>query len=476
MGGRITAIFPQSLINQGLQPSNFTVMPNLKDTQIAKAKPQEKLYRLYDGDGLHIAISPKGAKTWYFCYTHPITGKKNQSHKLGRYPALSLAQAREQAHACHKLLAQNIDPNDHAHAQKIKRQNKILIADYADYYLEFKATTSKPRTIKGDKQRIEKDIKPMLGKIALDELTKDHVKAMTDHIESRKKDDGTPPRDTTRKTLTLINSILKLAKLKGLIDIVVSDGLIEHYPIIKGNHFKFVGINNLPRLLQDIENYQGTRTHLQTKLGLKFLAYTFCRTQEMRFMRWRDIDWVEQVWNVDENTLKRNHAPHKVPLSKQVIEILEQLQPITGDCDFVFFNKTTMKPYSERFIINALNNMGYGGEQTGHGFRHIASTNLNELGYLGDAIEKQMHHKGNNTIRAIYNHAQHMDERRDIMQAWANFLDMLRDGERVSFRQARAMLDRQHQDENQQKLIDSLKQTGLSDEQIQVVLQTIIRQ
>lgn len=448
-------------------------MAKLKDTQIAKAKLKGKLYRLYDGMGLHLAISDKGTKTWFYCYTHPITGRKNQSHKLGRYPALSLADARSKAEQYAKLVAQGIDPKAYEKELKAKQQNRVLVADYADYYLEYKAIASKDSTIKCDRQRIEKDIKPLLGKIALDELTIDHIKAMAEKIESRTKDDGTPPRDTTRKTIGLITHILKLAKIKGLIDTVVSDGLLEHYPRIRGKHFKFVEIYDLPRLLQDINNYQGTRTHPQTRLGMQFLAYTFCRTQEMRFMKWSDIDWVERIWNVDANTLKSNHSKHRVPLSTQVIAILEELKPITGDDNYVFFNKTTLKPYSDRFINNALRLMGYKGEkgeQTGHGFRHIASTNLNELGYLGDAIEKQMHHKGENTIRAIYNHAQHMEERRDIMQAWANFLDMLRDGERVSFRQARKMLDAEHLRERNQALFDKLKARGLDESDIMELL------
>lgn len=113
---------------------------------------------------------------------------------------------------------------------------------------------------------------------------------------------------------------------------------------------------------------------------MQFLAYTFCRTIEMRLFKWSHIDWQNKVWRVDVHTLKVGKK-HLVPLSSQELDILQQLQPITGDTDYVFYNLTTQKPYSENFITNALKNMGYHGKQTGHGFRHIASTNLNELGY-----------------------------------------------------------------------------------------------
>lgn len=443
----------------------------LTNTQVQKTKADpDKITRLYDGNGLHLAISPKGVKTWYVSYTHPTTGKKNQSHKIGRYPAISLADARTLTADVQELLAQGIDPSTHAKTQKLKAQNKILMNAFADEYLAYITPHSKPRTIKGDKQRIDKDIKPLLGHIAIDEITKDDIRAMADSIERRTKPNGQPPRETTRRTLAIVGRILKLAKVRGLVGDVVGADVLENYPKIKGEHFKFVEIDALPRLLQDISTYQGDT---QTRLAMRFLAYTFCRTGEMRFLQWKHIDWVEQVWNVDISTLKR-HARHKVPLSRQVMEILEQLKSITGGESYVFWNATTMQPYSENFVNNALKNMGYRGKQSGHGFRHIASTNLNELGYMGDAIERQMHHKGDNTIRAIYNHAEHMDERRDIMQAWANFLDMLERGERVSFRQARAMLDAQHSQDRHKAVFDKLKAKGLDDDEIRRLLSDLL--
>lgn len=456
------------------------VAKKLTDTLIKKAKQADdgKPYRLYDGGGMHLRITAKGTKTWFLEYTHPITGKKNQLFKIGQYPEISLAQARDIRLELASLLEQGIDPKQHKEQQERERQNKLLLGDVVPRYLEHRAITNKPNTIKNDKNRIEKDVLPLLGKLYIDEITKADVRAMAEHIESRVNDDGTPPRETTRRTIDIVIGILKFAKSKDWITAnalkIIQDDCKElkaSYPKAKGNHFKFVEIFDLPRLLNDIENYQGVRTHLQTKLGMKFLAYTFCRTQEMRFMKWSDIDWVEKVWIVEEETLKAKHSKHRVPLSKQVIEILEQLKPITGDFEYVFYNLSKHQPYSENFVTKALKNMGYHGKQTGHGFRHIASTNLNELGYMGDAIEKQMHHKGDNTIRAIYNHAQHMEERRDIMQAWANFLDMLRNGEeRASFRQARKMLDAEHLRENNQDLFDRLKAKGVNESEIAELL------
>ena len=151
---------------------------------------------------------------------------------------------------------------------------------------------------------------------------------------------------------------------------------------------KHVDIHELPALLQAIEGYHG---HDQTRLGMKFLAYSFCRTIELRMMKWAHIDFANRLWRVDIDNLKIARK-HVVPLSDQMLKVLEEMKAITGQYEYVFYHTGMHQPYSEEFINNALDILGYAGKQTGHGFRHIASTNLNELGYMGDAIEKQMAH------------------------------------------------------------------------------------
>ena len=262
---------------------------------------------------------------------------------------------------------------------------------------------------------------------------------MADDIESRTNNEGASPREVTRRTIDLVGNILRRAMRERLIEVNHTDGLKELYPKAKTKHMKHVELSELPKLLQDIESYHG---HDQTRLGMKFLAYSFCRTIELRMMKWEHIDFPNRLWRVDIDNLKIARK-HVVPLSDQMLAVLEEMQPITGQYEYVFYHTGMHQPYSEEFINNALDILGYGGKQTGHGFRHIASTNLNELGYMGDAIEKQMAHDKKSSIRAVYNHAQHLEERRKIMQVWADFLDLLRDkGEVVDFQTARRQIEK----------------------------------
>ena len=192
-------------------------------------------------------------------------------------------------------------------------------------------------------------------------------------------------------------------------------------------------------------------------------------------MKWEHIDFPNRLWRVDIDNLKIARK-HVVPLSDQMLAVLKEMKPITGHYEYVFYHTGMHKPYSEEFINNALDILGYGGKQTGHGFRHIASTNLNELGYMGDAIEKQMAHDKKSSIRAVYNHAQHLPERRKIMQVWADFLDLLRDkGGVVDFQAARQQIEKSFTQppkallsnlEND-ALIKVLLDRGLSSEDIQ---------
>ncbi len=295
---------------------------------------------------------------------------------------------------------------------------------------------------------------------------------MADQIESRKTVDGSPPREVTRRTIDLVTNILRRAKRERLINTIHTEGLKELYPKAKTEHMKHVELKELPKLLQDIENYHG---HDQTRLAMKFLAYSFCRTIELRMMKWEHIDFPNRLWRVDIDNLKIARK-HVVPLSDQMLAVLEEMKDITGQYEYVFYNTGMHQPYSAEFINNALDILGYAGKQTGHGFRHIASTNLNELGYMGDAIEKQMAHDKKGSIRAVYNHAQHLEERRKIMQVWADFLDLLRDtGEVIDFQTARQQIEQSLGKHNEASLaevdsdalIQALRDKGLTVKDIQ---------
>lgn len=440
----------------------------LTDTKVKNLKPSERCTanrpdKHSDANGLQLWVRSTGTKSWISAYRFH---NKQQVMTLGSYPEISLAQARQLNAEIRSQLARGLDPKNEKRLEKAKNSNIKLFNDYALEWLEERKTTVKPRTYQQDYNRLHKDVLPSFKGIGLTQVTFDDCKSMASSIDSRKHSDGSPPREVTRRTIDLINNIFKRAKMERLITVNPAEDLKALYPKGKTQHMKHVALEELPALLQAINNYHG---HEQTRFGMMFLAYSFCRTIELRMMKWEHIDFENKLWRVDIDNLKVARK-HVVPLSRQMLEILEQMKKITGRYEYVFFNTGTHQPYSEEFINNALDILGYAGKQTGHGFRHIASTNLNELGYMGDAIEKQLAHDNKTTIRAVYNHAQHLEERRKIMQVWADFLDLLRDTGRVpNFQQARQTLENNLKQEQTsivnmetQALIDELKRRGVN--------------
>lgn len=411
----------------------------LSDSKIRKLKPTDKCTpsrpdKYSDQQGLQLLVRSSGTRTWVSAYR--FDGKQ-QKTTLGTYPQMSLAEARVANSDIKALVANGVNPKNKKRQDKLANEQAKMFNDYALEWLEERERNVKPRTYQQDYNRMHKDVLPSFKGIALKDVTFEDCKSMADNIESRA-EKGTPPREVTRRTIDLAGNILKRAKRERLIEVNHTEGLKELYPKAKTKHMKHVELSELPKLLQDIEGYHG---HEQTRLGMKFLAYSFCRTIELRMMKWEHIDFPNRLWRVDIDNLKIARK-HVVPLSDQMLTVLEEMRPITGQYEYVFYHTGMHQPYSEEFINNALDILGYAGRQTGHGFRHIASTNLNELGYMGDAIEKQMAHDKKSSIRAVYNHAQHLEERRKIMQVWADFLDLLRDkGEIVDFQTARQQIE-----------------------------------
>ncbi len=413
----------------------------LTDTKIRNLKPSDKCTtkrpdKYSDTDGLQLLVRVTGSKVWVKSYRF---NNKQQTVTLGKYPEISLAQARQISGTIKSNLVKGIDPKLQKRIQQKEQAQSQAFNDYALLWLAERKLILKPRTYQQDYNRLHKDILPAFKSLAINDITFEDCKAMADAMESRKHADGTPPREVTRRTIDIVAKIFKRAKIERIVTDNPTDGLKELYPKAKTQHMKHVELENLPALLQAIDQYHG---HEQTRLGMKFLAYSFCRTIELRMLKWEHLDFTNNLWRVDVDNLKVARK-HVVPLSRQLVEVLEALKPITGRYEYVFYNTGTNQPYSEEFINNALDILGYAGKQTGHGFRHIASTNLNELGFLGDAIEKQLAHDKKNSVRAVYNHAQHLEERRKIMQVWADFLDLLRDtGEVPNLQDARKQIEK----------------------------------
>ena len=444
----------------------------IRSLKASKACTSSRPDKHSDQEGLQLWVRSSGRKTWLSAYR--FDGKQTNT-TLGTYPQMSLSEARGANADIKALIANGINPKNKKRQDKLANEQAKMFNDYALEWLEERKRNVKPRTYQQDYNRMHKDVIPSFEGIALKDVTFEDCKLMADDIESRTNNEGASPREVTRRTIDLVGNILRRAMRERLIEVNHTDGLKELYPKAKTKHMKHVELSELPKLLQDIEGYHG---HDQTRLGMKFLAYSFCRTIELRMMKWEHIDFPNRLWRVDIDNLKIARK-HVVPLSDQMLAVLEEMKGITGQYEYVFYHTGMHQPYSEEFINNALDILGYAGKQTGHGFRHIASTNLNELGYMGDAIEKQMAHDKKSSIRAVYNHAQHLEERRKIMQVWADFLDLLRNkGEVVDFQTARQQIEKsmivQSQtslsDLDSDTLIKALQNKGLTGEDIKSLL------
>lgn len=258
-----------------------------------------------------------------------------------------------------------------------------------------------------------RDVKPSIGQKNINDITAPDILAIGKAVESR------GANEMARRTIREVGQIFKHAIRNGLATHNPATDLAEAIKPHKTTNHHRITSQQLPKLLTDINAYQGD---VLVKLGLWFLCYTFVRTNELRFMEWSEIDYKHGLWRIPADKMKAKRL-HIVPLAPQAMAILEQIKELGFSDQYVFFNTSTRKPYSQSAFINALWNMGYKGKMTGHGFRGLASTTLHEKEFMHEAIELQLAHDRENKISAAYNGAQHLPYRIDMMHQWAKFID-----------------------------------------------------
>ena len=268
-------------------------------------------------------------------------------------------------------------------------------------------------TYSRDYSQYQRDIKPIIGHMNIEDITAPDILAIGKAIEAR------GASDMARRAMRQTGQIFKQAIREGLTNLNPANDLTEALKPHKVKHHSRITSQQLPKLLQDINAYEGD---LLVKLGLWFMCYTFVRTQELRFMEWSEIDYKAKLWRIPADKMKMDR-PHLVPLAPQTMAILEQIKALGFSDKYVFFNTSTRKPYSTNAFITALWRMGYKGRMTGHGFRGLASTTLHEQGAMHEAIELQLAHEKENKVSKAYNGAQHLKYRTDMMHQWANFID-----------------------------------------------------
>lgn len=400
-------------------------MPRLSDTKIRSSKPRAKPFKLYDADGLFLIVNPNGSKWWRQRYR--FAGRE-QLLSLGVYDAITLADARDRSDEIRKLVAKGVDPSAHRKAQTaalIDAKANTLKAVAIAWHDKFKPQWSEHHAHRV-LQRLDDNVFPWLGAKALRDVTSADILACVDRMAKR------GAYDTARRVLQILKKVFKWAIGRGLIAASPAAHIEprEQLPSIDVRHRAAITDPKLlGSLMRAIDGYQGG---LVVKCALQLIALTFVRPGELRHAEWSEfsLDGDEPTWRIPAAKMKMGGEDHIVPLARQAVSILREIQPLTGadGRGYLFPSiRNASRPISENTVNIALRAMGFTQQQhCSHGFRGTASTLLNEQQWNKDAIELQLAHMPRDKVRASYNGAAHLPLRRKMMQSWANYLDGLK--------------------------------------------------
>ena len=391
----------------------------LSELQIKNAKPQEKGYKLFDGGGLNLLVSPAGGKLWRLKYS--FEGKVKQL-SLGAYPQVTLADARKRRDDAKKLLSNGVDPGEFKKVQKTIREaateNSFEIVA-REWHLKFSSKWSAVHS-KTLIDRLEKDVFPYLGRRPVTDITPPEILTTVRRIESR------GALDTAHRVLNSCGQILRYAVATGRAESDCTRDLRGALPPVKfGHRAALTDPKQLAGLLRATDEFQGSFT---VKCALRLLPMLFVRPGELRGMEWEELDLDVAEWSIPGERMKMKQ-PHLVPLPSQAVAILKDLKPLTCHSKYVFPSiRTPLRIISENTLNAGLRRMGFSKEEVcTHGFRATARTLLHEvLGFSPDAIEAQLAHAVPDRLGRAYNRTQHLAERRKMMQQWADYLDGLK--------------------------------------------------
>lgn len=399
----------------------------LSDLAIRNAKAGDKVQSLRDGDGLFLIIHPNGSK--YFQLRATLYGKQKRV-QLGIYPDMGLADARDKAMAARKLVADGIDPVQDKRKQKAA-QSAAAAATFksvTDEWLKIKQRTLAPTSYRKITQSFNANIFPRFGSYPIRDVDARTVREAMQVMEKR-------------EALELMGKCR--AWIREVFDFALGEGLIEHNPIPvkdlvlqkhKGeSHPTFKNRKDAGLFLRNLQEYPG---RIETRLAIWLQLLIATRPGELRLAEWSEFDLDKALWTVPMVRMKaRKHMtePFVVTLSKQAIKALHELKEITGHSELLFPSLTSSKkPISDMTIAKALRSIWTAYRIVPHGFRHFFSTEANEHGHFRpDVIEAALSHKDSNAIRAVYNKATYIKERRELAQWWADELEAMRDGGRV---------------------------------------------
>ncbi len=387
----------------------------LTATQVQQAKPKLKEYNLSDGYGLALRVKPIGSKFWIFNYQRPIT-KKRANLTLGKFPDLSLAKARSKAIEARELLADGIDPKEHRDNTLREKQLELsnTLQAVFDDWLEVKKTSIKEQTAKKLKQRIEKYLLPDLGKFPLGDITAPQAIKTIKPIANQGK------LETVGRLCRNLNEIMTFAVNTGVIEHNRLAGIGKAFETAKVTNQASLDPKDLPELLKTI-NYASIKPI--TRCLLEWQLHTMTRPAETAGARWDEIDKEKMLWVIPAERMKKGRV-HTVPLTKQTLDLLETIDFITGESEYLFPADRSNKNHINKETANkALVRMGFKGRQTSHGLRALASTTLNEQNFDADIIEAALSHVDRDKVRSAYNRTDYLERRKALMVWWSDHIE-----------------------------------------------------
>ncbi|HEH9401234.1 TPA: tyrosine-type recombinase/integrase [Aeromonas sobria] len=395
----------------------------LTDSKLRAAKPAEKEYNLGDGSGLSLRVRPDGVRLWLFNYYRPAD-KKRANISFGPYPDVSLAAARQKRSDARTLLAQGVDPKVYQQEQTAIKQteqaaNENTFERMAKQWLELKRHDVSEAYAADSWRSLELYVLPFIGAMPIDQIRAPKVIELLRPLEA----DG--KLETVRRLCQRINEILDYSVNHGLLDANPCAAVRKVFKKPAKKHMPTLKPDELSLLMTDIAN---GRLDPTTRRQIEWSLHTLVRPGESAGTRWDEIDFENKVWNIPAERMKMDR-PHRIPLTRQALALLQYMKPISGHRPFVFpGRRDPLGHVNEQSANAALKRLGYGGRLVAHGLRSLGSTTLNEQGFNPDAIEAALSHADENEIRRAYNRSDYFEQRVKMMQWWSDHIEQASQG------------------------------------------------
>lgn len=411
----------------------------LTDSACRGAKPKNKLYRIKDAKGLYLEVKPNGVKAWRYRFELVHEGKRKESmFAIGEYAYVSgkeseeeaetrrndrrftLAEARKERDKARSLVKQGINPAHNRQLDRIKREQGFsntfeVVADKWIDLRDWEEITKKRR-----RDMLKRVVYPHIGKLPIRQVTSRHI---LDILQKAADNNGPSVKDEAKRTMS---SIFEFAISNLMVEVDPVYPVRKALPPNKTQHKRPLEKEEIGEFLRDLAGYE---RNFQVVSAFKLMWLTLARPKEIVGMRWDQIDFEKAVWHRPADLMKKRKQ-HTVPLPRQAVEILESMKKFTGHRPHVFPHRDKRdEPMTDNTFRQALKNMGWSGRYSPHATRTTGSTRLNEMGFHADWIERQLAHAEPNAVRRTYNHADHLEDRKIMMQQWANLLDTLANGE-----------------------------------------------